>query len=469
MKHSLSFKSKFTIDPKAIWNWHAAPGAFERLCPYWESVLVRKRFPGIDNPSNIAEGAVVELDMYPLAPLTIPKLHWTIRHHGYIEGCKFEDQQLQGPFSYWNHQHIIHADGSLEDIIDYELPFSPLSDIVAKAFTEAKLKRLFKYRHAVTASDLRTQTQYQGKPMKILVSGATGLVGKQLCAYLSTAGHSVYKLVRHKNNNTHDIYWNPETADIDITALEAAQLDAVIHLAGENIAAKRWSSKQKSLIKNSRINGTTLLSVTLAKLNHKPKTLISASAIGYYGDRGDELLNENSSSGGGNAACQFLAETCKLWEASSKAASDAGIRVVHARFGVILDPRGGALAKLLLPFKLGAGGIIGNGRQYMSWIAIDDVLGALYHCLMTESLRGAVNLVAPRALTNLEFTRVLGRVLWRPTIAPLPAFAARIILGEMADGLLLSSTRVEPKALSQTGYQFHYAELEPALRHLLGC
>jgi len=468
MKHRLSFKTQLTVSPKAIWSWHAAPGAFERLCPYWESVVVRKRIASPHSLSDIAEGATVELDLYPLAPLSFPKLEWTIRHHGYIEGSKFEDQQLKGPFSYWNHQHIIHSDGTLEDTIDYELPFSPLSDILAKTFTEAKLRRLFKYRHRVTASDLQTQSNYKGKPMKILITGATGLVGKQLSAYLSTAGHSVYKLVRQKNLSASEIYWNPDTSEIDTAALEAAQIDAVIHLAGENIAAKRWTTKQKSLIAASRVNGTRLLATTLANLKTKPKTLVSASAIGFYGDRADELLSENSTAGGGNAACKFLAETCAAWEAATKAASDAGIRVVHARFGVILDPRGGALSKLLLPFQIGAGGIIGNGRQYMSWIAIDDVLGALYHCAITESLSGAVNIVAPNAVTNLEFTRVLGRVLHRPTIAPLPAFAARIILGEMADGLLLSSAHVSPNALSSSGYKFQYSELEPALRHLLG-
>ncbi len=469
MKHRLSFKTKLNTEPKRIWNWHAAPGAFERLCPYWESVVVRKRIANPSNPSDIAEGATVELDLYPLAPLSFPKLQWTIRHHGYIEGSKFEDQQIKGPFQYWNHQHIIHSDGSLEDTIDYELPFSPISDIVAKAFTEAKLKRLFKYRHSITANDLLTQSKYKGNPMKILVTGATGLVGKQLSAYLSTAGHSVYKLVRKKNLSAQEIYWNPDAGEIDTTALDSAGLDAVIHLAGENIAAKRWTTKQKSIISASRVNGTTLLAKALASLKVKPKALVSASAIGFYGDRAGELLNENSSAGGGNTACKFLAETCQAWEAATKAASDAGIRVVHARFGVILDPRGGALSKLLLPFQIGAGGIIGNGRQYMSWIAIDDVLGALYHCVITDNLCGAVNIVAPNSLTNSEFTRVLGRVLWRPTIAPLPAFVARLILGEMADGLLLSSARVEPKALVSSNYKFQYTELEPALRHLLGC
>ncbi len=468
MKHKLSFKSQLKIDPQRIWNWHAAPGAFERLCPYWESVVVRKRIANPNNPSDIAEGATVELDLYPLAPLSFPKLEWTIKHHGYIEGSKFEDLQIKGPFSYWNHQHIIHSDGTLEDTIDYELPFSPLSDILTKAFTEAKLKRLFKYRHAITASDLQTQSNYKGKPMKILITGATGLVGKQLAAYLSTAGHSIYKLVRKKNLSAKEIYWNPDAGEIDTAALDSAGLDAVIHLAGENIAAKRWTSKQKSIITASRVNGTRLLATALASLKTKPKTLISASAIGFYGDRDDELLSENSKAGAGNTACKFLAETCAAWEAATKAASNTGIRVVHARFGVILDPRGGALSKLLLPFQIGAGGIIGNGRQYMSWIAIDDVLGALYHCVITDSLSGAVNIVAPNSVTNSEFTQVLGRVLWRPTIAPLPAFAARIILGEMADGLLLSSARVSPNALSSSGYKFQYSELEAALRHLLG-
>jgi uncharacterized protein (TIGR01777 family) len=239
--------------------------------------------------------------------------------------------------------------------------------------------------------------------------------------------------------------------------------DAVVHLAGESIAASRWTDAQKTKIRDSRVQGTTLLSETIAKLATPPKVLVCASAIGYYGNRGDTILREDSTIGAG-----FLAAVCQEWESAAEPAKKKGVRVVHVRTGIVLSPRGGALAKMLLPFKLGVGGIMGNGRQYWSWIALDDVIGAFHHALKTESLYGAVNAVAPAAVTNQEFTKTLGKVLSRPTIFPLPAFAARLALGEMADDLLLSSARLEPARLLATGYKFHHPELEGALRDLLG-
>jgi hypothetical protein len=236
----------------------------------------------------------------------------------------------------------------------------------------------------------------------------------------------------------------------------------VVHLAGENIAGRRWNDEQKARIRDSRVDSTLLLSGTLATLRQPPKVLVSASAIGYYGDRGDSLLTESSESGNG-----FLPEICREWEAATEPAVAAGIRVVNLRFGVILSRKGGALTKMLTPFRLGLGGVIGSGRQWMSWIAIDDVIGVICHVLATESLRGPVNTVAPSAVTNHEFTKTMGRVLRRPTIFPMPAFVARLALGEMADELLLASTRVEPRALLVSQYSFLFADLENALRHLL--
>ncbi|MGH9813472.1 MAG: TIGR01777 family oxidoreductase, partial [Candidatus Acidiferrales bacterium] len=209
--------------------------------------------------------------------------------------------------------------------------------------------------------------------------------------------------------------------------------------------------------------GTRLLADALAKLSRRPRTLVCASAIGYYGDRGEETLREDSPPGKG-----FLAETCVEWEAAAKPAADAGLRLVHLRIGVVLHPAGGALKQMLLPFKLGAGGVIGSGRQYMSWIALDDLVGVFQHALANDSLCGPANAVAPNPATNREFTKTLGKVLSRPTIFPMPAFAARLAFGEMADELLLSSARVEPARLAASGYRFAYPQLEPALRHLLG-
>ncbi len=292
--------------------------------------------------------------------------------------------------------------------------------------------------------------------MKIAVSGATGLVGTALTPELESAGHTVIPMVR-SGGGSGAIAWSPKTGEIDAKALEG--VDAVIHLAGENIAGGRWTEERKAAIRNSRVNGTSLIARTLAGLANPPKVLISASAIGYFGDRGDQVLTEESPPGDG-----FLADVCREWEASTAPAEEKGIRVAHLRFGIILSRKGGALAKMLLPFQLGAGGNLGNGRQYMSWITLADITGALRFVLDTDAVSGPVNTVAPAAVTNAEFTKTLGRVLGRPTIVPLPAFAARLLLGEMADALLLASTRVRPGVLEAAGYAFLHPGLEEGLR-----
>jgi uncharacterized protein (TIGR01777 family) len=240
-------------------------------------------------------------------------------------------------------------------------------------------------------------------------------------------------------------------------------VDAVVHLAGANIAAGRWTAEQKARIRDSRVNSTRLLSETFAKLAQPPKVFVCASATGFYGDRGADIMTEDSPAGSG-----FLAEVCEAWEAATQPARNAGIRTVMLRFGMILSSAGGALAKMLLPFKLGVGGVIGSGDQYWSWIGLDDVVGAIHHALVNDTLEGAVNTVAPQPATNREFTKSLGKILGRPTIFPLPGFAARLALGEMADELLLASTRVEPAKLAASGYAFRHPELEGALRHYLG-
>jgi len=296
--------------------------------------------------------------------------------------------------------------------------------------------------------------------MKILVSGSTGLVGSALVPFLLTGGHQVARLVRSQPTAGGEVPWDPAAGRLEATNLEG--LDAVVHLAGERITG-RWTAAKKARIRSSRVQGTRLLAEALAGLKQPPKTLVCASAIGYYGNRGDEVLREDSPSGAG-----FLAEVCREWEAAARPAAEKGIRVVQLRIGVVLSPAGGALARMRTPFKLGLGGRIGNGKQYMSWIAIEDLTGAIHHALTNESLRGPVNAVAPRSVTNLEFTKTLGRVLGRPTLFPLPAFAARLAFGEMADELLLASTRVEPTKLVSSGYRFRAPELEGALRHLLG-
>jgi uncharacterized protein (TIGR01777 family) len=298
------------------------------------------------------------------------------------------------------------------------------------------------------------------KSMHIAVTGSRGLVGTALVPLLTKGEHRVTRVVRDRPEDG-DISWDPSLKSFDAASLDG--VDGVVHLAGENIASGRWNAEVKRRIRDSRVNGTQILCEALGAMSSPPKVLVSASAIGFYGDRGDELLDEQSASGQG-----FLAEVAREWEDATKPASEAGIRVVHLRFGVILSPNGGALAKMLTPFKLGGGGRVGSGKQYWSWISIDDAAGAIVHSLNSESLNGPVNAVAPNPVTNLEFTKTLGRVLRRPTIMPMPAFAARLALGEMADELLLASTRVAPNRLTEDGYSFLHPTLEQALRHVLG-
>jgi uncharacterized protein (TIGR01777 family) len=295
--------------------------------------------------------------------------------------------------------------------------------------------------------------------MQIAVSGSTGLVGSRLVSALKRDGNSVRRLVRSAPTSD-DILWQPASGQVAAEQLEG--LDAVVHLAGENIAQGRWTAAKKARIRESRVEGTRLLSVSLADRKLRPRAFISASAVGFYGDCGDRICDETTSAGTG-----FLAEVCQAWEEATLPAVTAGIRVVHLRIGVVLSSRGGALAAMLLPFKMGLGGKIGTGRQYMSWIAIDDLVRIVLFCLEREEVRGPVNAVAPSPVTNAEFTRALGRVLSRPTLFPMPAFAARLAFGEMADALLLASTRVVPARLDKLDFNFFWPEVEGALGEVI--
>jgi hypothetical protein len=296
--------------------------------------------------------------------------------------------------------------------------------------------------------------------MKVLVSGSSGLVGSALVPFLAAGGHAVRRLVR-EGGEEHDVSWRPEQGEIDAARLEG--FDAVVHLAGESIARGRWSAEKKARIRDSRVRGTRLLCEALARRAAPPKVLVSASAIGFYGSRGDLWLEEESSLGSG-----FLAEVCRQWEQATREAVEAGIRVVRLRAGFVLSPKGGGLARMLTPFRLGLGGKLGDGRQWMSWIGIDDLVAAIGHVLARRDLEGPVNCVSPEPVTNSEFTRTLGRVLGRPAFLPMPAFAVHLVFGEMGDELLLASQRVAPRRLLAAGFRFGWPALEAALRHLLG-
>lgn len=297
--------------------------------------------------------------------------------------------------------------------------------------------------------------------MRILVSGSSGLIGSALLPALSMFDHTVARLVRPgRFPAPGDVAWDPASGRLQAASLEG--FDAVVHLAGENIAGARWTPAQKQRIRESRVKGTRLLAESLAGLSRPPHVLLHASATGFYGDRGDEELTEQSPAGSG-----FLADVCREWEAATEPAAAKGIRVVAIRFGMILSADGGALSLMLPAFKLGLGGPLGGGKQWVSWIAIDDVLAVIQHALVNESTRGPVNAVAPEAVTSRDLSRCLARVIHRPAVVPAPAFALRFVLGGIADDLLLASARVSPAVLQAAGYRFHYPQLEPALRHLL--
>jgi uncharacterized protein (TIGR01777 family) len=438
-----------------VFDWHARPGAFERLVPPWQHVRILER------QGSFADARVVFI--VGAGPL---RARWTAQHGGCVPGREFRDVQVQGPFARWEHTHRFLPDGEassvLEDDIEWALPAAPLGPLLGDRAVERLLARTFRFRHERTRADLaRHAAVAERGAQRFVVSGASGLVGGQLVAFLESGGHRVQQLVRRPPRpGSDEVRWDPAAGEIDASALEGA--DVAVHLAGESIAAGRWTPARKAAIRESRVAGTRLLATTLARLRRPPRVLLSASAIGFYGTR-DQPVAEDDAPGAG-----FLADVCRAWEAATGAASDAGIRVVLFRLGVVLSAGGGALAKMLPPFRFGLGGVVGSGRQPLSWIALDDVVGAIHHLAFADEVVGPVNLVAPDSVTNAELTHTLGHVLHRPTLAPLPAVAVRLLFGEMGEALLLEGAHVEPARLAQTGFRFLHPELEGALRTELG-
>jgi uncharacterized protein (TIGR01777 family) len=297
--------------------------------------------------------------------------------------------------------------------------------------------------------------------MRILVSGSHGLIGAALCRELEKAGHDLARLVRARGGEPGVVFWDPEHGRLQARDLEG--MDAIVHLAGESIARRRWSAAHKERIRHSRVAGTRLLVETIGRLERPPRVFVSASAIGYYGDRGEETMQEEHEAGRG-----FIADVCQAWEDAAMSAARPGLRVVCLRFGMVLAAHGGPLQQMLLPFRFGLGGIAGDGRHYMSWIALDDAVGVIIRAILTKTLAGPVNAVSPHPVRNAEFTRVLGRVLGTPTPLRMPAPVLRLLFGEIADEVILASQRVEPIRLIATGYRFRYPDLEAALRRALG-
>lgn len=455
-------RTRVDAPAQALFDWHDHRGAFNRLAPPWQSIRL-ERFDGIRNGDRV----VIKLGP-KFAALT-----WVAEHRNLIEGRQFGDVQVKGPFATWEHTHGMVPEGDdssiLDDNITYRLPFAPLSQRLGGRLAEREIDRMFAYRHRVTRQDLSRHQDAALPNSTIAITGSTGLLGEALVAFLTTGGHRVVRLVRSRaavaryadRTDEHAVYWNPEQGEIDRAALEG--IDAVIHLAGENVFGLRWTETKKQRILESRVRGTRLLSETLAQLDRPPRVLISASASGYYGDRGASMVTEATPPGDG-----FLAEVCRAWEAATAPAEDAGIRTVHARIGVVLTPAGGALGFALGPFLAGLGGIVGDGDSYFPWIALDDVLYALHYLAATPDMSGPVNLGAPNPVTQRTFVKTLGTVIRRPTVWRIPAGMVRTVSGESADEMILKSVRMMPEALLDSGFRFSYPELEPALRHVLG-
>ena len=450
---TFTHRSSIAAPADALFAWHERLGAFERLDPPWDPVRVVEKSGGIE------PGARVVLDVRLLGPIAT---RWVVEHRDYHPGRMFRDVQIRGPFASWVHTHLVEAadDGTsaLEDRIEFALPLASLGDLVGHRLALAKLRRLFRWRHCVTAADLERHGRFAHRaPMTIAVTGATGFLGSALVPYLTTAGHRVLRIGRGESA---DVRWDPSAGRLDGAPLEG--IDAVVHLAGESIA-QRWTSERKREIRDSRVNGTRLIAETLAALAKPPRVLISTSAVGIYGDRKDEPLDEASTLGRG-----FLPDVAREWEGAAEPARQRGIRVVHPRLGIILSPGGGALAKLLPIFSVGAGGRIGDGTQWMSWVARDDVLGALEFALHTDTLNGPVNVTAPAPATNAEFARTLGEVLHRPAFATVPAMAVRLLYGEMGEETVIAGQKVLPRKITDAGFTFRHPTLAGALAFELG-
>jgi uncharacterized protein (TIGR01777 family) len=443
-----------SVNAKDLFDWHKRKGAFERLTPPWDPVEIIRKDEGID------DGKEVELRIKIAGiPQTLK-----VTHQNYQEGKQFEDRQLAGPFAHWVHTHKVEAidekKSELIDSIEYRLPMGKLGKIFGSGIAESRLNHLFHYRHTIMKHDLswlKWAQDQQVSPKKVIISGASGLVGKNLSAFLSTQGHEVWHFTRNPKEaqTPNRLLW--QNAEDPLPSL--ASFDWVIHLAGENVG-QRWTQDTKKKIVESRLSRTQALAQKLAQEKTKNQVFFSASAIGYYGLNA-ENVDESAPKGSG-----FLAELCGDWEDKAKLAQDQ-VRSIQGRIGLVLSLQGGALDRLHLPFALGLGGNIGLGQRWMSWIDLNDLIGGIYFSLIKEEISGPVNLVTS-AVSNAEFTKTLGKVLNRPTIAPIPPFVLQAMFGEMANETILASQSVIPKKLKDLGFQSSIQRLEDSFRLQLG-
>jgi uncharacterized protein len=451
------FRHRVELDHpvEEVFRWHTRPGAFERLSPPWEDVRIRAREGGIRPGGRVVLG----LRKGPA------ELTWEVEHTRFEENRLFVDEQRSGPFQRWHHEHRFEplepGRCAVEDVVEWTPPLGSLGRTFGGPFIERALERLFRFRGGRLRDDLaRHRTYPADPPLTVAISGSTGFIGTRLTHFLTSGGHRVRPLTRGEAPEG-GIAWDPARGEIDAAGLEG--VDAVVHLAGEPIVGIRWTEAKKKAILRSREVGTLTLTRALADLENPPSVLVSASGVDYYGDREEEAVTEETAPGTG-----FLAEVCKRWESATLPARSRGIRTVHLRSGVVLSPAGGVLGTVLLPFQLGVGGRLGSGRQFMSWIDMDDELGLILHAIQRGEVRGGLNATAPNPVPNASFTDVLGRVLGRPTLLPVPALALRALLGEMGEELLLKGQRVLPEQALRTGFTFFRPHLEDSLRFQLG-
>ena len=447
----LVFRSPLPCAAERAFDWHEREGAFVRLSPPWRSVRV------VEHTGGIRDGARVTLDLGP------PAGRWRLEHHDYVAGREFHDRQLSGPFAAYAHAHRFRdtpEGGVLEDTLEWRLPGGPVGAL-ADTLVRTELARCFAWRHAVTRADLERDGAQPRRPLAVGVTGASGFLGRQLCAYLTSQGHRVARLVRAGRAGAGEVAWDPARGQLDTAAL--AGLDAIVNLAGAGIADARWTVPRQQELVESRVASTALLARHLAE-GAGPRVLVSASAVGWYGDRGDDWLEETSSPGRG-----FLAELGRRWEDAAAPAARAGVRVAHPRIGVVLWPGQGALGKLALPYRFGAGGPLGSGGAWWSWVGLHDLLDMLLFAIEHDTLSGPFNAVAPHPARQADLARALGHALARPSLLPAPAFALRALLGrEKADEMLLSSQRVRPAELERAGFRWREPALEPLLARLYG-
>jgi len=443
------------VPAKDLGEWHHRRGALRRLVPPWVDVKM------IEEPDELKNGSRVVMKS-KLAPFIWKK--WISEIKDLKKGGDFTDTATKSPFAEWQHQHRFIEKGGeksqLNDSIKYRMPLGPVGKIFGGWHVRRELERMFRFRHTITTMDLERQAEVDQKPLRILISGASGLVGKALTAFLETSGHTVIALTRSPRPDSDDVKWDIAAGEIDLSS--AGKIDAVVHLAGENPFGI-WTKKKKARIMESRRAGTKLLSEAIARLPDPPSVLVSASGINYY-----ELDALNPRDEDSPIGTSFLAEVCRAWEDNTRPAKEADIRVVNVRIGLVLTPAGGGLRAMLPAFKAGAGGKISDGRQHVSWIAIDDLTDVIHQCITDDRYEGPVNAVAPEPVTNRDFTKTLGRVLRRPTLFPVPAFFLKRFLGEFAKESVLADLPVVPKRLKENGYDFRFIDLEDALTHLLG-